>query len=56
MQEKALEERYRLTPEHRKRLVNVISFDGGGMKGLILLQVGGNSFFVGFMLFKFFVC
>ncbi|KAL3989291.1 Ankyrin repeats (3 copies) family protein [Acanthocheilonema viteae] len=38
MQERALEERYQMTLEQRQQLVNVISFDGGGIRGLILLQ------------------
>uniref|UniRef100_A0AAF5PJG2 phospholipase A2 n=1 Tax=Wuchereria bancrofti TaxID=6293 RepID=A0AAF5PJG2_WUCBA len=39
MQEKALVERQQMTPEQKQRLVNVISFDGGGIRGLILLQI-----------------
>uniref|UniRef100_A0A1I7VNZ9 phospholipase A2 n=1 Tax=Loa loa TaxID=7209 RepID=A0A1I7VNZ9_LOALO len=39
MQERAIEERDRMTPEQRQRLVNVISFDGGGIRGLVLLQI-----------------
>uniref|UniRef100_A0A158PRP8 phospholipase A2 n=1 Tax=Brugia pahangi TaxID=6280 RepID=A0A158PRP8_BRUPA len=39
MQEKALVERQQMTPEEKQRLVNVISFDGGGIRGLMLLQI-----------------
>lgn len=38
MQERALKERRDMTLQQRKQLVNVISFDGGGIKGLVLLQ------------------
>lgn len=39
MQEKVLVERQQMTPEEKQRLVNVISFDGGEIRGLILLQI-----------------
>ncbi|VDK69752.1 unnamed protein product [Litomosoides sigmodontis] len=38
IQERALKERDQMEPKQRKRLVNVMSFDGGGIRGLILLQ------------------
>ncbi|KAM3729086.1 85calcium-independent phospholipase [Dirofilaria immitis] len=39
MQDRALEKRYQMTSKERQQLVNVISFDGGGIRGLILLQI-----------------
>lgn len=51
MQERALKERYQMEPEQRQRLVNVMSFDGGGIRGLILLQVSVEA-----VLFVFLIC
>lgn len=57
MQERALEERHKMRPEQRQRLVNVISFDGGGIRGLILLQVSFQVvLFADFMLYWFVLC
>ncbi|MCP9256823.1 hypothetical protein DINM_000052 [Dirofilaria immitis] len=39
MQDRALEKRHQMTSKERQQLVNVISFDGGGIRGLILLQI-----------------
>ncbi|VDN01765.1 unnamed protein product [Thelazia callipaeda] len=38
MQEKALEVRHQMTPENKRKLVNVMSLDGGGIRGLVILQ------------------